>query len=106
MGQAAGWVLAAGAVSLGNEALFAPLATGGTPFQSINWRVIPAAGVLAAVLTGLEKLAPKFGAGLGMLVFLSVLVIPYGKAPTPLQSLSSALGYSGGAIEGNAGPAK
>ncbi len=89
-----GWVIAAGAVALVNDALFAPIAENKAPFTGVNWRIIPATGILAAALYGLDKLAPGFGKGLAMLVLASVLLIPYGNAPTPLQSISTALGYA------------
>lgn len=89
-----GWVIAAGAVALVNDALFAPLAEHKTPFTGVNWRIIPATGVLATLLFGLDKIAPGFGKGLAVLVLISVLVIPYGKAPTPLDTISTVLGYA------------
>jgi len=89
-----GYVLAAGGLAAANEALFSPLLTGQAPWKSLNWKIVPATGVLALVLAGFEKLAPKFGAGLGALVLLSVLVIRTGNAPSPLENLSSLLGYS------------
>jgi len=87
-GGAAGWVLAAGAIAVANDALFAPLAEGKTPFAHLNWRIVPATGILAVLLTGLDKLLPGFGSGLAKLVLFSVLVIPYGNAPTPLETLA------------------
>jgi hypothetical protein len=89
-----GYVLAAGAISAANEALFTPLITGQAPWKSLNWKIIPATGVMALVLAGVEKLAPKFGAGLGALVLLSVLVIQTGNAPSPLSNIATILGYT------------
>lgn len=86
--SAAGFVLAAGAIELANEALFGPLEGQGKPWSNLNWRVVPATAILAIVLTGFEKIAPDFGNALGGLVLLSVLVIPYGNAPTPLENVS------------------
>jgi hypothetical protein len=89
-----GYVLAAGAISVANEALFTPLITGQAPWKSLNWKIIPATGVMALVLAGAEKLAPKFGAGLGALVLLSVLIIQTGNAPSPLANIATILGYT------------
>lgn len=86
--SAAGFVLAAGTIELANEAIFAPITGQGTPWKNINWRVVPATAVLALILTGFEKLAPDFGNMLGGLVLLSVLVIPFGNAPTPLENIT------------------
>jgi hypothetical protein len=90
MEKAAGFVLAAGGITLANEALFVPNAG----LNKINWRLVPATAILATALTGLDKLAPGFGSGLAMLVLLSVLVIPFGNAPSPLENMSNALGYT------------
>jgi hypothetical protein len=87
MSGAAGMVIAAAGVEAVNEMLSG----------EFNWHILPAAAVMAVALTGVDKLAPGFGTGLSMLVFLSVLVIPYGNAPTPLQNLGRMLGYMGGA---------
>jgi len=92
--SAAGLVLAAGAVALANDALFAPLETGKPPFAGFNWRIVPATGILAMLLSGLDSLSPGFGRGLAGLVLLAVLIVPFGNAPTPLENLSTALGYT------------
>ena len=94
MQPAAGIVLAAGGIALANDALFAPLEQHKTPFATVNWRIIPATGILAALLAGLDTLAPGFGRRLAILVLFSVLVISYGNAPTPLETISNALGYT------------
>jgi hypothetical protein len=90
--KSTGYVLAAGGMVLANEAIFAPIATGQTPLQAINWRVIPATAIMALMLAGVESLNAEFGAGLGMLVLLSVLVIPMGHAGSPLENLAKAVG--------------
>jgi hypothetical protein len=89
-----GWILAAGGLEAANEALFAPLLNNQTPWQNFNWRIVPATAVMAAVVGVIEKAAPKFGVGLGVLVFASVLIVPYGKAETPLQNLLSVMGWN------------
>jgi hypothetical protein len=93
MASAAGLVLAAGAIEFVNDALFVPIAEKKSPWTSINWRIVPATAIMALLLTGAEKLSPKLGTGLAGLVLLSVFVIPYGNAPTPLDSISNVMGY-------------
>lgn len=94
MQRAAGLVIAAGTVAFANDAVFAPITQGKPPLTSINWRIVPATGILAALLVGLDQVLPTFGSKLAALVLLSVLVIPYGNAPTPLETVSTALGYT------------
>lgn len=96
MARSTGFVLAAGGVAAANEVFFAPLASTGNPStkaidaaESFNWRLIPATLILAGLLAGIEKVAPDFAVGLGGLVLLSVLVIPVGNAPTPLENIAS-----------------
>ena len=93
MAQSTGIVLAVGAISLANEAVFAPLASGGKITPDFNWRIIPATLGLALGLAGLEHIAPGFAVGLAWLSLLAVLAVPFGKAPSPLENISKALGY-------------
>jgi hypothetical protein len=91
MATSTGFVLAAGGIAMANDAVFAPLAD--NQKININWRIIPATAVLAIAIAGLEKIAPAFGKGLGALVLLSVLIIPYGNAPSPISNITKVLGY-------------
>jgi hypothetical protein len=86
--SAIGFVLAAGGIEIANEALFAPIVNHTSPWTNLNWRLVPATAVLALVLGGIEKINAPFGKGLGVLVLMSVLIIPVGKAPTPLQNIT------------------
>jgi len=92
-GSAAGLVLVAGAITLGNEVIFAPVADHQHITSSFNWRIVPASLLGALALGGLQKLAPGFAFGLAALALLTVLVIPLGKAPSPVQNVSKMLGY-------------
>ena len=93
--SAAGWVLAAGGIAAANELVFAPLESQGSPLANFNWRLLPATGILALVLTGFEKMSPKFGNMLGGLVFLVVLIAPMGKGDkAPLENVAAI--FSGG----------
>lgn len=91
MAASTGPVLAAGAITFANEGLLAPAAYGGAP--KWNWRVIPATAGLALALAGLEKLAPGFAVGLAWLTLAAALLVPFGNAPTPVQTAAKALGY-------------
>jgi hypothetical protein len=93
MADSTGIVLAAGAITLANEAVFAPVASGGKITENFNWRIIPATAGLALALAGLEKLAPKFASGLAYLTLASVFLVKLGNAPTPLENASKILGF-------------
>jgi hypothetical protein len=90
MASSTGYVIAAGALALANDAIFIP---GGLDPSKVNWRIIPATAIMALMLDGLGQLAPEFATGLGALVLISVLVVPIGHAPTPLENLAK---YAGG----------
>lgn len=92
--RAASLVLVAGALVISNDALFSPLAGDGrAPWKSLNWRLIPATGILAVSLAGLETLAPAFAVGLAGLTIVAVLIVPYGHAPSVVDNVSKILGY-------------
>lgn len=86
-----GIVLAVGAVTLGNEALFAPLL--GESVQ-VNWKIVPATLGLALALGGLEHIAPDFAIGLAWLALITAVAVPFGNAPTPLDNLNRVFGYT------------
>lgn len=86
MAASTGPVIAAGAITSANELLF-----GGGKF---NWRVVPATAGLALALGLLEKAAPGFAVGLAWLCVATVLVVPVGNAPTPIQNALKAMGYA------------
>lgn len=92
MARSTGIVLAVGGITAANEVLFAPLAGQKVSF---NWRILPATAGLALGLAGLERIAPDFAVGLAWLALLTVLVVPFGNAPTPLQNANKILGYGG-----------
>jgi hypothetical protein len=95
--KSTGLVLAATGIVLANDVIFAPLEAGKVPLapNSLNWRVIPAAAILAFALGGLEKISEPLGAGLAGLVLLAALVIPVGNAPTPLENAGKVFGGVG-----------
>lgn len=100
--RSTGLVLAAGGVALANEVVFAPVKASTTDPGKIdsnafvarfNWRILPATAVLALTLGGLEKAAPDFAVGLAGLALLTVLLVPVGNAPTPIENVVRFLGY-------------
>jgi hypothetical protein len=93
MAASTGIVVAVGGITLGNELLGATLNKQTWSASSINWRVIPATAGLAIALTLLEKLAPKFAVGLAYLSLATVLIVPFGNQPTPLDNATRVLGY-------------
>lgn len=86
--------LAAAGITLANEAIFAPVASGGKITSDFNWRIVPAALLGALAFGGLSKIAPGFATGLAGLVLLGVLILPMGNAGSPISNASKMLGYS------------
>lgn len=93
MARSTGPVLAIGAITAANEALFAPLAGSGK--VQFNWKILPATAGLALALAGLEQLAPRFAVGLAYLGLFAVLVVPMGNAPSPIDNANKILGFGG-----------
>jgi hypothetical protein len=92
MARSTGIVLAVGGITAANEVLFAPLAGQKVSF---NWRIVPATAGLALALAALERIAPEFAVGLAWLSLVTVLLVPFGNAPTPLANANKILGYGG-----------
>lgn len=92
MAASTGPVLIAGGITAANELIFAPIEGQKVKF---NWRLIPATGLLALSLAGLEKVSPGFAVGLAWLLVATVLIVPLGNAPTPLDNVNKVLGYAG-----------
>lgn len=93
MASAPGIFLAAGAITLANEAVFAPVSSGGKITADFNWRLVPATLLGALALGGLAQIAPGFATGLAALVLLTVVLVPMGKAGSPVVNASKVLGY-------------
>jgi hypothetical protein len=92
--SAAGIFLAAGAITLANEAVFAPVSSGGAITADFNWRLVPATLLGALAFGGLSQIAPGLAVGLASLVLLAVLLLPMGKAGSPVVNASKMLGYT------------
>lgn len=92
MARSSGIALVVGGITAANELMFAPLA--GAKGVTFNWRIIPATAGLALALGGLEKIAPGFAVGLAWLGLATVLIVPFGNAPTPLENITKAMGYT------------
>lgn len=93
MARSTGIVLAVGGITLANEAVFAPIASGGSIKTTFNWRIIPATAIAAALLGGLEQVSPKLAVGLAYISLITVLFARLGNAPAPVENLAKALGY-------------
>ena len=94
MAASTGPVLIAFSITAANELIFVPASQGPAALKQFNWRLIPAAAGLALALAGLEKIAPEFAVGLAWLLVATVLIVPVGGAPTPLETASKYLGYT------------
>jgi hypothetical protein len=89
MASSTGYVLTAGFVAASNDMFFGPK---GVDLTNVNWRIVPATGIMALMLAGIGTVSPEFATGLGALVLLSVLIVPVGNAPTPLENLAKFVG--------------
>lgn len=93
MASAAGIIIVAGAITLGNDALSAPYEKGATNVAKyVNWKVIPATGLAAMLFAGLEQVNGTLARGLAGVVVLTTLVHSYGSAPSPIVKLTNAMG--------------
>lgn len=88
MAESTGYILAAAGIAAANEAIFAPAAAGKPLWENFNWRIVPATAIAALCLAGMEQLSPPLGKGLAMLALLSVLMLPVGNAPSPLDNVA------------------
>ena len=95
MAETTGIVLAIGGITAANELIFAPLAGHGTPWKDFNWRIIPATGVFALALYGLEQVSPKLAVGIAVTGLVTVLLAQFGKAAAPVKNIAQVLGYGG-----------
>lgn len=93
MARSTGIVLLVGGISFANEAVFAPIASGGSITADWNWRIVPATFIAAALLGGLEQISPKLAVGLSYIALITVLFARLGKAPAPVENVAKALGY-------------
>jgi hypothetical protein len=92
MAASTGLILAAAGLAAANEAIFAPAATGQPLWVNFNWRIIPATGIAALTLAGLEQVSPPLGKGLAALALLAVIMLPVGNAKSPVENMSKMLG--------------
>jgi hypothetical protein len=98
MGASTGIIIAAGAITLANEAVFAPLASGGKISANFNWRIIPATAVVALALAGLEHISEQFAVGIAWISLVTVLFAKLGNAQPPLINAAKMLGYNVGTV--------
>lgn len=92
MASSTGLILAAAGITAANEVIFIPANAGKPLWDDFNWRLIPATAVAVLTLSALEKLSPPLAKGLAGLALLSVLIVPFGNAPSPVDNLSKMIG--------------
>jgi hypothetical protein len=92
--SAADIALTVGGITAANELFFAPVSGNGT-LGDFNWRIIPATGIFALMMFGLEKLSPPTANGIAVTALVSVLFTRIGKAPSPTENIATILGYGG-----------
>ena len=92
MAASTGYILAAAGIAAANEAIFIPSAAGRPLWQDFNWRIVPATAVAAFTLAGLERLSEPLGKGLAVLALITVIFVPMGNAPSPVENVIKALG--------------
>lgn len=94
MARSTGIILVVGAVSFANEAVFAPVSSGGKITSSWNWRILPATFVAAALLGGLEQISDTLAVGIAYIALVTVLFARLGNAPAPIENVAKVLGYT------------
>lgn len=90
MAKSTGIILAVGGITLANEVVFAPAAGGSV---DINWRVIPATLIAAALLSLLEQVSERLAVGVAYISLITVIFARLGNAPAPVENIAVALGY-------------
>lgn len=93
MAKSTGIILAVGGISFANEAIFAPIAAGGTIKSDWNWRIVPATAIAAALLAVLEQVSERLAVGVAYISLITVLLARLGNAPAPIENVAVALGY-------------
>lgn len=94
MAKSTGVILVVGGITFANEAVFAPIASGGNIKSDWNWRIVPATLVTAALLGGLEKVSERLAVGISYIALVTVLFARLGNAPAPVENVAKVLGYN------------
>lgn len=92
MAASTGYILAAAGIAAANEAIFAPAVAGKPLWVNFNWRIVPATGIAIIALAGMEQISEPLGKGLAMLALFSVVLLPVGNAPSPVENATKMLG--------------
>lgn len=98
MARSTGIILAAGGITLANEAVFAPLASGGNITAKFNWRIIPATIGAAVALGGLEHVSAPLATGIAWISLVTVLFAKLGNAEPPVVNAANMLGFKVGKV--------
>jgi hypothetical protein len=94
MSDSTGLVLAVGGITAANELVFAPIANGGSPWKNFNWRIIPATGIFALAMAGIDQVSPPLGKGIAAIALVTVIFAQFGNTPPLAVNLSKVLGYT------------
>lgn len=94
MAKSTGIVLVVGGITLANEMVFGPVAGGGDIKFDVNWRIVPATLVAAALLGGVEQVSEPLAVGLAYIALVTVLFARMGRAPAPIENVAKVLGYT------------
>lgn len=93
MAKSTGIIIVVGLITATNEAVFAPIASGGDIRSDFNWRIVPATLIAAAALGGLERISEQLAVGIAYISLITVLFARLGRAPAPVENVAKALGY-------------
>lgn len=93
MARSTGIVLAVGAISLANDAVFTPMAAGGDIDFEFNWRIIPATLIAAALLGAIEQASAELAMALAYIALVTILLARIDGKPAPIENAAKALGY-------------
>lgn len=84
MAKSTGPILAAGAITWVNQTLIDEAPNKQSAVQN-TIRLGVATGLLAALMSGVEKIAPTFAPALAYTALATVLLVRMGNKPTPLE---------------------
>lgn len=90
MASAPAVILAAGAITFGNEWLQSSSAT--DPVGAPNWMIVPATAAGMVIFALLEKVSPVLAIGLAAIALITELTVSFGGRKSPLAEFLSITG--------------
>jgi hypothetical protein len=88
MSQSTGIVLAAGAISFGNEWLL--------NHKAPDFKILLATGVAALMLSGAEHINKEIAVGIAWIALITVILAPVGSTNSPVTNLLKVSGLGNG----------